>query len=424
MIPEGVNLMERNRNKRTGMVFLGLILCVLLLCAAVSCQKGEEEKEQTGPEPDKTVSSEEPIEVSLSDTSLEIGYGITRALTASGGREIHWSTSDGSVTEVDGNGNVKGTGIGECVITATNEYGKSAQCRVTVKKTCYLTFDDGPLRTAPGLLDALDENGVKATFFLCDTVYLPIVTRMHEEGHALGLHTRINSTKHCYADMFIYYTDLDILNDHIEELTGERCNMLRFPGGTSNSRSNHLTMRRIVNGASDLGYRVFDWTISTEDATENGNYENACQQVYKRCYGNQEIILMHDMPFTADVVRKVVPVIKNRGYVFETLDHYPERSYAFQCRYSRHSEDVPAVSVRIKPRDTIELKEKTGYNLQVEMKPSASTDFVVWQSSDESVVSVNKGGHITGHAPGEAVITARTTSGAAAECRVKVLPAE
>src|SRR5688572_6750015 len=60
--------------------------------------------------------------------------------------------------------------------------------------TIYLTFDDGPNADwTPPLLDALREAGIHATFFLIDDYVTPetspIVRRMAEEGHAIGLHS-------------------------------------------------------------------------------------------------------------------------------------------------------------------------------------------------------------------------------------------
>ena len=402
------------------LVYAACLAAVLLLFAAVSCGKNGSGS-VSGADTDNL--SEEPVDVSLSDISMELGYGITRPISAVGGREIRWSSSDENIASVDSSGNVKGIDLGECVITATNEFGRSAQCNVSVKKTCYLSFDDGPFGYAELIMDALRDTGAKGTFFCVDTIYLELVKRMHDEGHTVALHTKKNSTGHCYADMYIYYTDLDLLNDHIEEYTGVRSNILRFPGGTSNHSSDPLTMRRIVNGANDLGYRVFDWTISAEDASPAGCFETSYKLIMNNCFGKQEIILMHDKPFTSKVIRRVVPRLRERGYVFETLDHYPEQSYTFTCYYSRAKADVPAESVRITAENP-EVEANQKLLLKAVPVPENSTDFIVWSSSDESVVKVNKGGEITGIAPGEAEIAVKTTSGATAKCKVKVLPAQ
>ena len=119
----------------------------------------------------------------------------------------------------------------------------------------------------------------------------------------------------------------------------------------------------------------------------------------------------------------MVPELRERGYVFETLDHCPDDSYEVRCRYSYKNPDLPAEEVSIKPSE-LTLPIGAEYTLKAIMTPERSTDFVVWQSSDESVVKVNKGGKVTGAAIGDAVITAKTTSGRTAECKIKVIPEE
>jgi len=397
-----------------------LLLFVSLLCCFTSCDK--DQKQDVISDCDIISSENEviPADVSLSDVNMELGYGITRKLDAVGGEQIQWFTSDGNIASVDGDGNVKGVDLGECVITATNEFGRSAQCHVNVKKTCYLTFDDGPLSSCEYILNALKETDVKATFFLCETINLPVVKRIHDEGHLIGLHTRKNNTRHCYSDMFIYYTDLDILNDRIEEYTGVRANIIRFPGGSSNHSADPLTMRRIINGADDLGYRVFDWTISTGDASIYAGYENSCHAIDRLCIGKQEIILMHDKYFNSRVIRKIVPKLISRGYVFETLDHYPEESFKLKSAYSRNNSDFPSEGVELSDNE-LEIEKDASYVLAAEMTPKYSTDFIVWQSSDESVVRVDKGGKVKAIGTGEAIVTARTTSGKTAQCTCRVI---
>lgn len=406
----------RLKSAKQYLTYAALVGVMLLVCAAVSCGNSEKDGKQSVSGTDTTVSSVEPVDVSISDLHMELGYGITKRIDAVGGTALKWSTSDDSIASVDSEGNIKGVDLGECVITATNEFGRSAQCAVTVKKTCYITIDDGPKDSVNYLLDALKETDVKATFFLVDTAYFSSVKRMYDEGHVLGLHTK---RYHSYKS---YYSNLELLNDHLEELTGIRSDLVRFPGGSNNTLADPLTIRRVANGAHDLGYRVFDWTISTADASPNRSFELSCLRLRTECVGKQEIILFHDQRFTPRVIRTMVPELRERGYVFETLDHYPDDSYEFKCRYNWNNKDVPSDAVELNKTEA-ELETGGFYKLKASMTPGSSSDYIAWQSSDKSVVKVNQDGQLTGIAPGEAVITVKTTSGATAQCKVKVLPA-
>lgn len=61
------------------------------------------------------------------------------------------------------------------------------------RKVAYITFDDGPIpETTPWLLDLLDREGIKATFFLVgDNVrrHPELLAEIKKRGHSYGNHT-------------------------------------------------------------------------------------------------------------------------------------------------------------------------------------------------------------------------------------------
>lgn len=403
------------------LIFAALFASILLLCAAVSCGKANNGAAQNTSDSDTAVSSEVPVDVSLSDLNMELGYRVTRPIKAVGGKKIQWTSSDESIATVDSEGNVNGVQLGECVITATNEFGRSAACSVAVKKVCYLSFDDGPLGSVYSILDALKDNDVKGTFFLVNTVNIGSVKRMVAEGHVLALHTNVNRTSVCYRTMYSYYEGLDILNDKLEELVGQRSNIIRFPGGSSNKTCEPLRMRRIINGAQDLGYRVFDWNASAQDAAFGTDADSSYKYVLATCNEKEEIVLMHDLSFTSKALRKIIPALRARGYTFDTLDNYPDRNYQHKSKYSWKYPDYPAQAVSIN-EEHAEVEVDGELLLKAAMTPENSTDYIVWQSADEKIAWVSKGGLVKGISLGETVITAKTTSGQTASCTVKVIP--
>ena len=78
-----------------------------------------------------------------------------------------------------------------------------------------LTFDDGPSKTTPDVLAALNRAGVKATFFVVATghndKYLPLVSEAAAAGHQIALH----SASHEYSDIYqspdAYWKDIGLL---------------------------------------------------------------------------------------------------------------------------------------------------------------------------------------------------------------------
>ena len=185
-----------------------------------------------------------PVPLSLNQTSAETGKGLTFQLVAEGGDGIVFRSSDENIASVDENGLVKGTGVGQCTVTAENKDGSRADCAVTVKKTCYLTIDDGPTGSTEDILAVLKEYDVKATFFVVNSTNLHLTKDMQEQGHVVGLHSNSHKFKECYATYYSYLRGIEILSDKVEGIIGKKCDLLRFPGGTDNTRCDPLWMRR------------------------------------------------------------------------------------------------------------------------------------------------------------------------------------
>lgn len=77
--------------------------------------------------------------------------------------------------------------------------------------TVYLTFDDGPSKLTPQVLDILKEENIPATFFVVgeQVEANPEVTkRIVKEGHALGNHSYNHVYRELYADFRTYWEQL------------------------------------------------------------------------------------------------------------------------------------------------------------------------------------------------------------------------
>lgn len=79
-------------------------------------------------------------------------------------------------------------------------------------KKAYLTFDDGPSgNVTPQILDILNREGIKATFFLLGSrveLYPEIVKREYEEGHYIANH----GYSHVYTN--IYSSPNSVLDEY------------------------------------------------------------------------------------------------------------------------------------------------------------------------------------------------------------------
>lgn len=100
----------------------------------------------------------------------------------------------------------------------------------SMQKIAYLTFDDGPSANTTRILDVLKEKNIPATFFVVGNQDMThVYKRIVDEGHALGNHTYGHDYKGIYQNTNTFFADVDKLNDLLEEVTGQRSKILRFP---------------------------------------------------------------------------------------------------------------------------------------------------------------------------------------------------
>lgn len=194
-------------------------------------------------------------------------------------------------------------------------------------KVCYLTFDDGPSEITPQVLDVLKKYNVKATFFVVGTGNLNYLQRIKNEGHAIALHCNNHTYRKVYASEAAYLADLNALSKKVQDKTGVKSMVVRFPGGSSNTVSGTYTkglMTRLTKLLPQMGYAYFDWNVDSGDA-DAGSVSAAkiASNVLKRSKGiNKICVLMHDgagKQTTAKALPTIIQGLKAQGYSFEVL---------------------------------------------------------------------------------------------------------
>jgi len=200
-------------------------------------------------------------------------------------------------------------------------------------KTIYLTFDDGPSDYTQELLDVLAKYDVKATFFVTHNNKLAneMIVKEHEAGHTVAVHTYTHDYSKVYKSEKDYFDDMNRMNDVIEQLTGERAAIIRFPGGSSNQVSRNYStgvMTRLVADMDEMGILFYDWNVLSGDADKTGAiptekvYENVINGVaYNAKRERFSVVLQHDVKHFS--VRAVEDIIKwglENGYTFKPLD--------------------------------------------------------------------------------------------------------
>jgi len=202
------------------------------------------------------------------------------------------------------------------------------------QKTAYITIDDGPSRNnTPKNLDTLKKYGIKATFFVLphnnmDDIYKRII----DEGHVIGNHGWVHDYDSLYSSLEYFKKDVTKARDYIYKKLGYTSTVYRFPGG-SMGRNKEVIKKR-ADLLSELGYRYFDWDVSTADTDPNLRKYGTEEQIVDLLANNvikgaknkkKLIILMHDSEgktYSANALPKIIEGLQKQGYVFDVLTNY------------------------------------------------------------------------------------------------------
>ena len=194
-------------------------------------------------------------------------------------------------------------------------------------KVIYLTFDDGPSYTiTPQVLQILKEENVKATFFVInhsdDLNYL--IKQAYLDGHTIGIHSYSHNYRYIYTSEENFYSDLMQMSNKIEQITGHKTNIIRFPGGSSNtvSKFNPGIMTMLTQSVVQKGYFYFDWNVSSEDAGGVSSAEEVYQNVVQNLGQHANVVLMHDFEnnyYTLNALKQIIEYGKANGYTFARL---------------------------------------------------------------------------------------------------------
>ena len=193
-----------------------------------------------------------------------------------------------------------------------------------------LTFDDGPsYDSTPQILEILDRNNVKATFFVVgfgEKKY-DLVKQMVEDGHQIGYHGYTHEYSKVYKSVDSVMENFYKIESLVTDVTWiDSTKIVRFPGGSSNTVSKRYCWGVVTEAAERLleeGYQYFDWNVDSQDA---GGAENS-EEVYKNVIsglkpGRTNIVLMHDSTGnqkTVDALQRIIDYCLENGYEFRTI---------------------------------------------------------------------------------------------------------
>ena len=160
------------------------------------------------------------------------------------------------------------------------------------EKILYLTFDEGGLQTyVKEIVDVLNQNNVKATFFLCQKFMeenAELIKKMAETGHTIANHTshHLNMPELATRENFNkYIQEIKAVENAYYQITGKNMEKIyRDPRGEWSYRDLQIM--------KDLGYKSYFYSADYLDYKEDVSKEKALNELTKRVH-NGAIYLMH-----------------------------------------------------------------------------------------------------------------------------------
>jgi peptidoglycan/xylan/chitin deacetylase (PgdA/CDA1 family) len=170
----------------------------------------------------------------------------------------------------------------------------------------WLTIDDGPADDTPALLDLLDENGARATFFVKGALAEKrpdLIRAIRERGHSIGNHsyTHPSASFWCLPPSWIA-RQIDACN---EVLGAQR--RFRAPVGMKNPAVHPLLRGR--------GMQLVGWTVRGFDSVR-ADAGRVAARILPRVTPGAIIVMHQGRPHSIDCIRRVIDDVRKDGYAF------------------------------------------------------------------------------------------------------------
>ncbi len=180
----------------------------------------------------------------------------------------------------------------------------------TEEKKIAISFDCAwGVEKTDGLLDCMEEYGVKCTFFMTQfwaEKYPDYVKKIYDAGHDLGTHSATHSYMSKLTESEIK-KELETSSSAIEKVTGEKVILFRPPYGDYNDK--------LIEMCEKGGFYPIQWDVDSLDWKDVTAKDIAMRVINKTKNGS--IILCHNnAENTLDALPHIFADLMGRGYKF------------------------------------------------------------------------------------------------------------
>jgi len=178
----------------------------------------------------------------------------------------------------------------------------------TTEKKVAISFDASwGSEFTPRLLETLQENDIKTTFFLTGfwiEKYPDLVKKIADEGHELGNHTATHPHLNT-LDKESVKSELERVHASLHQLTGKEPYLFRPPFGEYSNK--------VIEAASDLNYLTIQWSIDSLDWKELGK-DTIVKRVTDQLHPGAIVLFHNNGRYTADALPEILKFMKDNGY--------------------------------------------------------------------------------------------------------------
>lgn len=197
------------------------------------------------------------------------------------------------------------------------------------EKIAYLTFDDGPSSNiTPQILQTLENEGVKATFFVLGSraeLYPELVRQEYEAGHYIANHSYSHEYARVYASADAVLDEFNRTEKAIQEAIGNpdyHSYLFRFPGGSEGGAYKKAkSQAKQLLEQNNIAY--INWNALTNDAVGKPTAESLINDLKSTVADKKRIVvLMHDTnskQLTADTLPEAIAFLKEEGFIFKNF---------------------------------------------------------------------------------------------------------